>query len=139
MGSGGVTGQGLGEGKHSLFYLPEAHTDFILAILGQELGWLGVISLLFLFTLFILRSSRIALSADNDFHRFLAVGLLGIIAIPAVINSCVVTGLVPTKGLPMPFISYGGSNLVLCLVSVGILLRLDLEQKAFVRLRGKEA
>lgn len=124
-GSGGITGLGIGEGKHGLFFLPEAHTDFIFAILGQELGLVGVLSLLSLFALLLWRVTRIALRASSRFDRYLAIGLAATIGIPAVFNTCVVTGLLPTKGLPLPLVSYGGSNLIATLAAIGLILRID--------------
>ena len=124
MGSGGVTGLGLGNGKHSLFYLPEAHTDFIFAILGQELGFVGVIILILAFVVLLGRSSRLAIVADDAFDRYLAIGITALVGVPAVFNMCVVTGLLPTKGLPLPLISYGGSNLLVTLAAMGLLMRI---------------
>jgi cell division protein FtsW len=125
IGSGGLLGVGLGDGKQKLFFLPEAHTDFIFAILAEELGLLGVCLLLTAFAVLIWRGLRLAMHAADTFDAYLALGLTSLIAIPAVFNACVATGLLPTKGLPLPFVSYGGSNLVVTLVAVGMLWRID--------------
>ena len=127
IGAGGTTGVGLGEGKKQLFYLPEAHTDFIFAILANELGLVGVIVLLIAFGVVVWRGVRIALSASTLYQAYLATGLTALIALPAAWNMAVATGLAPTKGLPLPFISSGGTNLVTSLVAVGLLLRIGLE------------
>lgn len=130
IGSGGVFGLGLGEGKHGLFFLPEAHTDFIFAILAQELGLVGVLLLLTAFGVVIWRGVSIAAAATHSFDRYLAMGLTALIGIPAVFNTAVVTGLLPTKGLPLPLVSYGGSNLMITLAAVGLLLRIERDGRA---------
>ena len=132
IGSGGRFGVGLGDGKQKLFFLPEAHTDFIFAILAEELGLVGVGVLLVAFAVFVARGLRLARLARNPFDRFLALGLSCLIGVPAVLNVSVATGLLPTKGLPLPFISYGGSNLLVTLAAVGLLWRVD----ATVRAKG---
>lgn len=125
LGTGGVFGQGLGEGKQKLFYLPEAHTDFILAVVGEELGFLGVIVIIGMFFLLVQRAMRIAVAAPDDYGRFLALGIAVLFGIQASVNMGVVTGLLPTKGLALPFISYGGSSLLINLFAVGILLNIS--------------
>lgn len=125
LGTGGVFGQGLGEGKQKLFYLPEAHTDFILAVVGEELGFLGVIVIVGMFFLLVQRAMRIAVAAPDTFGRFLALGIAVLFGIEASVNMGVVTGLLPTKGLALPFISYGGSSLLITLFCVGILLNIS--------------
>lgn len=127
IGSGGVTGLGLGDGKHKMFFLPEAHTDFIFAILGEELGLVGVIALLATVGIFIWRGLGIARSARDPFAAYLAVGVVGLVGIPAIFNTAVATGLLPCKGLPLPFVSYGGSNLLVALAATGLLLRVAKE------------
>jgi cell division protein FtsW len=124
IGSGGITGLGLGEGKHGLFFLPEAHTDFIFAILAQELGLFGVSLVLCAFGVLILKSLHYASGARTIYERYLGVGLSALIGVPALFNMAVVTGLLPTKGLPLPFISYGGSNLMVTLGCIGLILRI---------------
>ncbi|MGB4598571.1 MAG: putative lipid II flippase FtsW [Trichlorobacter sp.] len=125
FGAGGLFGQGLGEGKQKLFYLPEAHTDFILSVVGEELGFVGVLVIVGMFFILIQRAMRIALAARDPFGRFLALGIAVLFAIEAVVNMGVVTGLLPTKGLALPFISYGGSSLLISLLAVGILLNIS--------------
>jgi cell division protein FtsW len=125
LGTGGVFGQGLGQGKQKLFYLPEAHTDFILSVIGEELGFLGVIVIIGMFFLLVQRAMRISVAAPDTFGRFLALGIAVLFGIEATVNMGVVTGLLPTKGLALPFISYGGSSLVISLFAVGILLNIS--------------
>lgn len=125
LGTGGVFGQGLGEGKQKLFYLPEAHTDFILSVVGEELGFLGVIVIIGMFFLLVQRAMRISVAAPDTFGRFLALGIAVLFGIEATVNMGVVTGLLPTKGLALPFISYGGSSLLISLFAVGILLNIS--------------
>jgi len=125
LGTGGVFGQGLGEGKQKLFYLPEAHTDFILSVVGEELGFVGVVVIIGMFFLLVQRAMRIAVAAPDIFGRFLALGIAVLFGIEASVNMGVVTGLLPTKGLALPFISYGGSSLVISLFAVGILLNIS--------------
>ena len=125
FGTGGITGQGLGEGKQKLFYLPEAHTDFILSVIGEELGFIGTVTVATMFFLLVHRSIRVAIYAEDNFGRFLALGIAVLIGSQAFVNIAVVMGLLPTKGLALPFISYGGSSLVLSLIAVGILLNIS--------------
>ncbi len=125
FGTGGWFGQGLGEGKQKLFYLPEAHTDFIFAVVGEELGLIGVLVICAMFLVLILRGMRTALLAPDDFGRFLAFGLTLLLGLEAFTNMAVVMGLVPTKGLALPFLSYGGTSLVCSLLAVGILLNIS--------------
>src|SRR6185369_1001745 len=125
LGTGGVFGQGLGEGKQKLFYLPEAHTDFILSVVGEELGFLGVAVIIGMFFLLVQRAMRISVAAPDTFGRFLALGIAVLLGIEATVNMGVVTGLLPTKGLALPFISYGGSSLLISLFAVGILLNIS--------------
>ena len=125
LGTGGVFGQGLGEGKQKLFYLPEAHTDFILSVVGEELGFLGVLVIIGMFFLLVQRAMRISVAAPDSFGRFLALGIAVLFGIEATVNMGVVTGLLPTKGLALPFISYGGSSLLISLFAVGILLNIS--------------
>lgn len=122
FGDGGFFGTGLGAGKSKLFFLPESHTDFILAVIGEELGFLGVAVVLALFAVLIIRGIKVSSSAPDSFGSMLGVGLTLMIGIQAVINCMVVLGLLPTKGLPLPFISYGGSSLLTSMIAAGILL-----------------
>jgi cell division protein FtsW len=125
FGNGGILGQGLGEGKQKLFYLPEAHTDFILSVVGEELGLIGVLVIAAMFLLLVQRSIRVAVYAEDNFGRFLAFGIAVLLGIEAFVNIGVVTGLLPTKGLALPFLSYGGSSLIITLLAVGILLNVS--------------
>ncbi len=125
FGAGGLFGQGLGEGKQKLFYLPEAHTDFIMAVVGEELGMIGVVVIIGMFFILVQRAMRIAMAARDPFGRFLALGIAVLFAIEASVNMGVVTGLLPTKGLALPFLSYGGSSLLISLFAVGILLNIS--------------
>jgi cell division protein FtsW len=125
VGTGGFLGAGLMEGKQKLFYLPEPHTDFIYAVIGEELGLVGTISLVILFLLFLWRGIRLSLKAPDLFGKFLGVGLTMMVVCQAFINMSVVLSLVPTKGIPLPFISCGGSSLLISLLGVGILLNVS--------------
>lgn len=122
--TGGLTGVGLMEGKEKLFYLPEPHTDFIFSVLGEELGLLGCLAVVLLFTAFLWRGVRTALRTEDMFGRFLAVGITSMVVVQAFINMSVVLGLMPTKGIPLPLISYGGSSLFLTLACIGVLLNI---------------
>jgi cell division protein FtsW len=125
VGTGGVTGLGLGHGKQKLFFLPYPYTDFIYAIVGEELGLIGCVFVLALFGLVFARGIRAAANAPDSFGRFLGVGLAVMIVAQALLNISVVLSLLPTKGIPLPFLSYGGSALWTNLVGVGILLNLS--------------
>jgi cell division protein FtsW len=121
FGSGGILGVGLGNGKQKLFYLPEPHTDFILSIVAEELGLFGVAAIVLLFGIVIVRGIQIALDARDLFSSYLALGITCFLGLQVVVNMGVVLGLLPTKGLTLPFISYGGSSLVVTLIGIGIL------------------
>jgi cell division protein FtsW len=125
LGSGGLLGVGLGNSRQKFLYLPERHTDFIFAIISEELGFIGAFLVLSLFFLFIWRGFRIALHAPDTFGAMLAVGLTSIIAVQSVINMGVVTGSLPVTGITLPFVSYGGSSLLFSLIGVGILLNIS--------------
>jgi cell division protein FtsW len=120
--TGGITGVGLMEGKEKLFYLPEPHTDFIFSVLGEELGLVGCLVVVALFAVFLWRGTRTALRTSDLFGRFLAVGITSMVVVQAFINISVVLGLMPTKGIPLPLISYGGSSLFVTLACIGVLL-----------------
>jgi cell division protein FtsW len=122
--TGGITGLGLMEGKQKLFYLPEPHTDFIFAVTAEELGLLGSLIVVTLFAIFLWRGIRTALRTNDMFGRFLAVGITSMVVVQAFINISVVLGLMPTKGIPLPFVSYGGSSLFITLACVGVLLNI---------------
>jgi len=125
IGSGGVSGLGLGDGRQKLFFLPEAHTDFIFSILGEETGLVGVGLLVVLYAVVLWRGVRASLSAGETFGTYLGLGITSIIAFQATVNMCVAMGLLPTKGLTLPFVSYGGSSLVVLMGSAGVLLSLS--------------
>ncbi len=125
FGSGGVTGRGLGAGQQKLFFLPEAHTDFIFAIIGEELGLIGTIFVVAIFAVVLWRGARIALTCADPFARLLAFGMVTLLTVQATINMAVAVGMLPTKGLPLPFISLGGSSLSMALAATGILLSLS--------------
>ena len=134
FGSGSLFGCGLGNGQQKLFFLPAPHTDFILSVIGEELGFFGVFIIIILFMFLLLRGFRIAYLAQSSFASYLALGITLMIGLQTVINLGVVMGLLPTKGIPLPFLSYGGSCLFITLAGVGILLniskRLDAREEA---------
>jgi cell division protein FtsW len=123
--TGGITGVGLMEGKQKLFYLPEPHTDFIFAVTAEELGLVGSVIVIALFAIFLWRGLRTAVRTQDMFGRFLAVGITSMVVVQAFINISVVLGMMPTKGIPLPFVSYGGSSLFVTLACVGVLLNLS--------------
>jgi len=123
--TGGITGVGLMEGKQKLFYLPEPHTDFIFAVTAEELGLVGSLVIVLLFAIFLWRGMRTALRTQDMFGRFLAVGITSMIVVQAFINISVVLGMMPTKGIPLPLVSYGGSSLFMTLSCVGVLLNIS--------------
>ena len=125
LGGGGLLGRGLGESKQKLFYLPEPHTDFIFAILGEELGFAGAVATVVLFGLLLWRGIRIGLRVADPFGALLAFGVTALLVNQAVVNLGVVVGLFPTKGLPLPFISSGGSSLLVAMAAVGLLLNVS--------------
>jgi cell division protein FtsW len=124
LGSGGVLGVGLGHSTQKLFYLPGAYGDFVFAVIGEELGLLGCLVIILLFAGLLWCGCRIALNAPDLHGRLLAMGLVLTITVKALINMCVATGLFPTKGLPLPLVSYGGSSLIINLASIGLLLNI---------------
>lgn len=125
IGPGGLFGLGLGESRQKFFYLPEPQTDFIFAILAEELGFIGGSFVILLFALLLWRGMRIAIGAPDLYGSFLAVGIISMIAIQVMINIGVVTGLMPVTGITLPFLSYGGSSLTLMLMAVGVLLNIS--------------
>src|SRR6185503_13856102 len=125
VGSGGVTGMGLGDGRQKLFFLPEAHTDFILSIVGEELGLLGILTVIGLFGVLVWRGYRTAFRARDVFGAYLAFGLTTMFGLQALINIGVVLGSLPTKGLPLPFISHGGTSLLVSLFMAGVLANIS--------------
>ncbi len=125
LGSGGITGLGLGESRQKLSFLPASHTDFIFCLVGEELGLIGACMLIALFVILFIRGISIAGRSNDRFLSYLAYGLTLMVSLQALINFAVVTGLVPTKGLPLPFVSYGGSALLMNMAAVGMLLRIS--------------
>ncbi len=125
LGSGGLFGVGLGQSKQKLFYLPACHTDFIFSIIGEELGLVGSLSLLILYLLFSYSAYRILCKVQDRFGRLLGFGIASLLTFESLVNIAVTCGAVPTKGLPLPFISYGGSALIFNLIGVGFLLNIS--------------
>ncbi|MGM7684264.1 stage V sporulation protein E [Cytobacillus sp. Hm23] len=125
IGPGGLFGLGLGQSRQKFFYLPEPQTDFIFAIISEELGFIGASFVILLFSLLLWRGIRIALGAPDLFGSFLAIGIISMIAIQVIINIGVVTGLMPVTGITLPFLSYGGSSLTLMLMAIGVLLNVS--------------
>ena len=124
VGSGGFSGVGLMESKQKLFFLPEAHTDFIYAVICEELGFIGAIIVITLFAVYGFRGMRAAFNAPDGFGRMLALGVTAMVIFQSLINFAVVLGMVPTKGIPLPFVSYGGSSLLVMLLATGVLLNI---------------
>src|ERR1043166_9091049 len=124
FGSGGPFGVGLGDSRLKMFYLPEAHTDFIFPIIGEELGLVATLAVVIAFCAILVCGILLATKAPDLFGLLLGSGIIAIIAMQALINMAVVTNSVPNKGMPLPFISYGGSNLMMMLAAMGILLNI---------------
>jgi cell division protein FtsW len=135
LGSGGILGEGLGEGISKINYLPEAHTDMILAVVGEELGLVGTTGVILAYAAFAYAGLRVALAARDPFGKRLAAGLVAMICGQAAINLAAVLGLAPLTGIPLPFVSYGGSSLVVALAAVGILLNIAGSHGARARAR----
>ena len=125
VGSGGTNGLGFAQGKQKMLFLPFAHSDFIFAVIGEELGLLGTLAVLLIFATLLWRGLRISLLAPDRFGKLLSLGIVTSIVAQALFNISVVLSMVPTKGIPLPFISYGGSSLVPTLAAVGILLNIS--------------
>ena len=125
VGSGGLFGVGLGESKQKLFFLPEAHTDFIFSIIGEELGLLGALLTIALYAVVVWRGTRAALRASETFGTYLGLGLTALLGVQAAVNMSVAMGMLPTKGLTLPFVSYGGCSLVVSMAAAGVLLSLS--------------
>lgn len=129
FGTGGFWGAGLGNGYQKLFYLPEPHTDFIFSVIGEELGFLGVLVILGLYALILIRGIRIAMDARDPFAAFLATGLISAFGLQVCVNMGVALALLPTKGLTLPFLSYGGTSLLLNMASIGVLMNIQAQQQ----------
>ena len=125
FGAGGVKGVGLGESTQKLFYLPQSYNDFIFSIIGEELGLIGTLFVVFLYGVILWSGLKIAYQARGNYEKLFVISMLLLIVLQAAINMLVATGLIPTKGLPLPFVSYGGSSLVFNLLAVGLLLAMD--------------
>src|SRR5438874_4217379 len=125
VGTGGLRGLGIGNGRQKLFFLPEPHTDFIFSIIGEELGFIGAIAVISLFAFLVWRGFRVARFSQERFDFYAALGFTMMIAVQALINISVALCLVPTKGLPLPLVSYGGSSLITSLIAIGMLLNLS--------------
>ena len=125
LGAGGITGLGLGQSRQKTLYMPEPHNDFIFSIIGEELGLIGCLCIMGLFLFFIWRGISVSMKAKDTYGTLLAVGITSIIAVQAIINIAVVTGSMPVTGVPMPFISYGGTSLVINMMAMGILLNIS--------------
>ncbi len=125
FGAGGFFGTGLGKGTQKLFYLPEPHTDFILSVIGEELGFLGVLLVIAIFLIFVICGIKISIHAHDLFGTYLALGIVFLTGLQTVMNMAVVMGLLPTKGTPLPFVSYGGTSLLINMMGVGILLSIS--------------
>jgi cell division protein FtsW len=128
FGRGGAFGEGLGDGRQKLAYLPEAHTDFILSVVAEELGLVGVLIVLGAFGAFTLAGLRVARRAENPFTQLMAVAMTGFVALPAAVNAAVVMGLLPTTGFTLPFLSFGSNSLVMCALAVGVLLHIAAQE-----------
>ena len=128
FGRGGLFGTGIGGSSQKLFYLPEAHTDFIFSVIGEELGFIGALIIVLLFSILIWRGFTIAYQANDSFGTHLAIGLTLLIGMQAFMNMGIAVGLLPTKGLTLPFISMGGSSLVVLMLSIGVLLNISEKQ-----------
>jgi len=137
LGAGGVVGQGFGASHQRFWFLPEGHTDFIISVLGEELGLLGTFGTIGLFMVFAMRGLAIARRAGDSFGRITAIGLTSLIALYVVANIGMATGLLPVMGLPLPFVSYGGSALVTNLAAVGILLSIDRQSRSYQKWRHR--
>jgi len=130
VGTGGIFGRGLMAGVQKLFYLPEPHTDFIFAVIGEELGLIGATGILLCFCVIAWRGLRISMRAEDTFGSFVALGLTTMIAVQAFVNMSVVLGLMPTKGIPLPLVSAGGSSLLINLLGMGVLLNISQHESA---------
>jgi cell division protein FtsW len=125
LGAGGVTGVGIGDSRQKLFFLPEAHTDFIAAIIGEELGFVGFVALVIAYGVLVWRGMRAAYDATDDYGTYLAAGATTFLGLQAFTNLAVAVGLLPTKGLVLPFVSYGGSALLVNCAAIGIVLNVS--------------
>jgi cell division protein FtsW len=130
VGTGGVQGKGLMAGVQKLFYLPEPHTDFIYAVIAEELGLIGASAVLICFLVITWRGLRVAIRAEDSFGSFVALGLTTMIGVQAFVNISMVLSLLPTKGIPLPLVSNGGSSLLISLLAMGMLLNISQHESA---------
>ncbi len=137
LGNGGLAGVGLGKGEQKFFYLPEPHTDFILSILGEEAGFIGILVVISVLVFIVYRGMRIALNAPDRMGQIMAFGFTFTVALYAIMHACVASGLVPTTGLPMPFLSYGGMSLIFTMCSMGIILNISTRSSRIMTPEGK--
>ena len=139
LGNGGIFGVGLGAGGQKYFYLPEPHTDFVFSILGEEIGFVGLLAVLAIFAFIIYRGIKIACRAPDKMGQLMAFGFSAILGMYVIIHACVNTGLLPTTGVPLPFLSYGGMSLVFTMSSMGLLLNISSQSGAFRGVPEKNA
>ncbi|MBN2188566.1 MAG: cell division protein FtsW [Chitinispirillaceae bacterium] len=137
LGNGGLFGVGIGKGEQKYFYLPEPHTDFIFSILGEEIGWVGIIAVLAVMGFIVWRGMRVALNAPDSLGRTMAFGFTFTIAVYALVHTFVASGLFPVTGLPMPFLSYGGMSLIFTMCSMGIVLNISNRSRGFAAEGGR--
>ncbi|VYU05110.1 stage V sporulation protein E [Clostridium tertium] len=133
LGSGGIFGSGLGNSRQKALFMPEPHNDFIFAIIGEELGLIGCIAIILVFMFIVIKGVSIAIKARDNYGFLVSIGIISVIAIQAIINIAVVTGSMPVTGVPMPFISYGGTSLVFNLGAIGILLNISRQSKEEIK------
>jgi cell division protein FtsW len=138
FGTGGIWGAGIGNGYQKLFYLPEPHTDFIFSVIGEELGLWGILIILGLYILILWRGISIASNCGDSFGSFLAIGLTTAIGLQVCVNMGVALGLLPTKGLTLPFLSYGGTSLLLNMAYIGILMNIGTAKKVLKKPKGSK-
>jgi cell division protein FtsW len=138
LGSGGVLGLGLGAGRQKLFYLPAPHTDFIFSVIGEEFGFVGTATIVFLFAIFLWQGCRIANEAREQFGNLLASGITFLIVLQAFLNMGVASGILPVKGVPLPLVSFGGSSLIFTMSGIGILLSVWRHRKKQLKVRSDE-
>jgi cell division protein FtsW len=137
LGNGGIFGVGLGEGGQKYFYLPEPHTDFVFSILGEEIGFVGLLAVLAIFGFIIYRGMKIAYNAPDKMGQLMAFGFSFILGMYVIVHACVNTGIIPTTGIPLPFLSYGGMSLVFTMSSMGLLLNISSQSGALHGALGK--
>jgi cell division protein FtsW len=133
IGSGGIAGEGFAQGQSKLFYLPYPYSDFIFAVVGEELGLIGGLAIVAAFGLLLWRGTRAAMNAPDRFGMLLGIGIVTGIIVQALFNISVVTSILPAKGIPLPFISYGGTSLVMTMISVGVVLNISQNARKSVR------